>query len=342
MTKVLFYTWAGMGNLGDDWLLENAVKTAVELGIDCTLLLEPQAEVNGYLSEFQKLHWPRLSASIREKKNFSIQINNFGGLVFAGGGWFAADQGVRNPLVMLARLALVPAQIPIVTLSLGAGKFHGWLGKQISKKIAEKLSKNSPISVRCFSDAEALAGIGVSEVSVEPDLAFLDKGCLINEPKVRDITLISLAEPNLSWHTKESLNTQNTVDQAQKLLEIYRNQLFISFQQGIHNDSLFWSQHFKIEFVEPNGIEEAFSYFSKTQTAIVGRLHAAIAAAISGVPEIYIFGYHHKFDLLSELGLELDGTSPVKAHSNENSRQIIQDLHHAAHYCFKRRLNQFL
>lgn len=298
--RIAVYVWSGLGNLGDDWLVENVVSRLTQLGHEPILLLEPQAVAPGGDQHHLAIRWPSAKRLPFGARNHYAEINRCDALLFAGGGWLASDQGFREPAIWAARLARV--SVPVMGVGLGIGPFPGIVGRVAGKLVLRRLSREFPVGVRTQADGEWVASLGVPFFSVGADLAFLSEFEFTRrEARSNGKVAISLPPPHVRW-------TSNPAEWAEKFKERVSERFdvaeveFISFQQGFRSDGDYWRAYFdNVHY--PETPSEAINLMSGFEYAITGRLHATIAASIAGVGRVCTLAYHHKFNLLRDIGL---------------------------------------
>lgn len=300
----LIYSWAGMGNLGDDWILTTVTQLLRNQGRDFTLLLEPQADIGHmeYLHDVNVVRWPRVKQGPVKWFNFRADANKFTTLLLASGGAIAADRGLREPINWLLRFALI--SIPIKAVNIGFGEFKRTFGAEfLRRQLARRLSAAGPISVRTLADGAELSMAGISDFLVHGDITLANRTPIEVNARRRKC-VISLPPPNRRWMREGGEEFASRLSSFVLQRFSQHEIIFVDFQTGTGADSQFWRKYFPNVFSEPN-LPAALEVFAEADFAVVGRLHAAIAAYHNQVPNVMTLGYHHKFDLLQDLGVQV-------------------------------------
>ena len=313
-----------MHNLGDDWLLKVFTEYAENAGHQVTFLVEAKSQLQIPSMNNDVIRWP----SLRSLDSFhdcvtSINANDF--LVFAGGGWFAADRNSKEMIIWWRRIQKI--EIPIFTLSNGFGPFSKRVGKFFAKKALNKLSTqmSRPFHVRTSHDGRELTEQGVMDFNVGSDLALGDAIFLdASGTEMRSDILVSLPRLRKSLEFEDFAKwIENLKD---FLLEYNREVYFLEMQSGEHGDYDFWKLHFP-NMIAVRDLTELESVLQKTEYLVSGRLHGVIAGLAARVPNIMAISYHHKFDLLCEFGVEPLALGSVQFQFN-NPNYDAAEFHH--------------
>jgi polysaccharide pyruvyl transferase WcaK-like protein len=299
--RIGIYAWAGMGNLGDDFLLETAIELISKVADEVVLLLEPEAKWNSN-TNIRIMKWPRTRASFSLRKKFLNDLNQLDYLVFAGGGWLAGDRGVREPLNWYLRTRGL--KVPTIGMSLGVGPFNSKSSSLLGGKIISRIGNTGLLSVRTNDDLYWVSKLGYQSSQLSTDLAFSALLPASNGNSMRQGCVVSLPEVQKSW--TNGVSPSKAADKLISLLgdEVMDTALFVSFQRGNNEDYPFWAKSFpNVEKVA--SFTDAIKLMQSAEKVVAGRLHAGIAAVQAGVPQIALIGYHHKFNVLSDLGLRV-------------------------------------
>jgi hypothetical protein len=277
------YSWSGHGNLGDDWIASVASQ------------LFPNA---AYVKEkwcSYPYHWGRrcLSNSHSKKSRFP--------LVLWGGGWLASDQSEYNTVKRWKRhLSKSNKQgQPVFAFGVGLGPFSHFM--RDSKNLLGKLDRR--IWVRTKEDLKHTLG---KNVFLASDCTILDKSLPENHLKPEWDYLIDFPAWSEHWLSARPWLT----------LEFYRETVLgviskipknskVAFLEAVKGDHLAWAE-LGFEVLVPQDISEMKAEVSKARNIITGRLHLGILGALLGKPTLAL-AYHHKFELLEELGVGVIG-----------------------------------
>jgi hypothetical protein len=292
-----------MGNLGDDFLLDTALELFSDFADEIVLIGEPGSNFTGK-GDYSKLYWPKQKTARRIHKEFFNQVNDLDYLAFAGGGWFAGDRGLREPLNWYLRTRKL--KVSTIGICLGIGPFDGFITQSLGKKALSKIANSGMLSVRSVEDLKWARQLGIVNADLGTDLAFSSSppkeyfggkrsGCVVALPEIQKKWLHTLSPSAAAEKFIDKLSVENLDSTT-----------FVSFQNGVHDDYAFWSKYFPhVEKVA--NLTQAIALMQMAEKVVAGRLHAGIAAVIAEVPEIALIGYHHKFDVLSDLGLVVGG-----------------------------------
>lgn len=293
MATLAIAAWAGMGNLGDDWLFETARRVLAEHEI--VLLREPVAVGVGG-AETDSITWPRVSTSggLAALRRFRRELSSVDGVVFAGGGWLAGDQGPRSPMRWLARL--LAANVPVAASGIGVGPFPTsrslWLGGQALRRFETHLSCRTQADCQWVYRASGRSPV----LSTDPALAFPPTN---HVSETRTGVIVSMPAPRKHWWTGSVDEYRRAVRELAAEVSNGETITFVHFQHGLGGDAAFWEGR---KTIGPSSIEEAATAFSEARIVVAGRLHAALLTCITHTAVIP-FSYHHKFSVLESLGL---------------------------------------
>lgn len=305
---VLVSAWAGMGNLGDDWLLQCALGELA--GTAVVLLVEPAASLPPPLSVHARLAWPRPGR--RGLGRFRREAARAERVLFAGGGWLAGDQGHRAPARWVYRLQALPRGPQRVAAGIGVGPFPG--GTALAGRAA--LARLGTVTGRTAADLEQARRLGRA-IGYGGDLTLLaDLPVAAGATSERSGVVIAMPAARAHWwpgtETEYRTAVRRVADAHRRAGETVR---FVHFQHGPAGDSAFWEGQ---DRRGPLTVADAMAELAVARVVVAGRLHAAIMAARLGA-DVVAFGYHHKFAALGALGLAAaplralhDGTAPAQ------------------------------
>lgn len=293
--RVALAAWAGMGNIGDDWLLETALAS---VGSQVSaVLLEPQADVPACVPPGATvLRWPRLNGAqaLRSVRDFRRHVaESCDAVLFCGGGWLAGDQGARTPARWAARTRLLP--VPCAGYGLGLGPFNG-RGQAILAR--QSLDAMVAFSVRADADAAWAESLGRPRPVVVGDPTFVHDQREHGDGAVRGIA-VAMPAPSQHWlaASREDEYADAVIRTAQALAGD-EPCTFYSFDSS--RDVAFWSSRVTIH--SPDSVDGFMADARRHRAVIAGRFHAAVAAVLAGRP-VVAFGYHHKFEALHRFGV---------------------------------------
>ncbi len=291
--RLLVAAWAGMGNTGDDWLLETAVSelsTAHVVGV----LLEPYARATTpALAAALALHWPRLSpspAAAPAVSTFRRALSEWDGVIFAGGGWLAGDQGARSVLRWRVRTRMLNR--PYVLAGIGVGPFPGHVGATIAANV---LTRARAVTVRTAMDATIARDLTGNLPAVVGDLT--TRGHQVAPSSPRQGVVIAAPQPRRHWlpehrvddYRDAFLSCAHRMSKGEPVMQV-------SFQTP--QDSAFWRPHVRV--VEPQSPRDALEHVARARVVIAGRLHAGLAACSTSTSLVSV-AYHHKAAVLEEM-----------------------------------------
>lgn len=296
--KLLVSAWAGMGNVGDDWLAATIVDALPSC--DVALLLEPGARAERLPPDCDILHWPVLSrhASARDIARFRRSMRTFDAVMLAGGGWFAGDQGPYSLARWAGRLRLV--RRPVIALGLGVGPFPGVLTRITAKFGLRRIA--SPLLVRTEIDRREASALGRRDADSLGDPTFAASIGLGDVP--RHGVVVAVARPASHWASNEGeVKYLARVAALARRCASGERVTFLSFQTSpaTARDEDPW-YGIADEVVVPGSVAQALQVMNGARAAVTGRYHASVMAARLSVPQIAI-AYHHKFDDLRQLGV---------------------------------------
>jgi hypothetical protein len=295
------YSWAGFGNLGDDWIAEVA---AQRLGV--TSISERRCVSLSCLGRYG------LGPHAHEGRGAP--------LLLWGGGWLAADRPESTTLDRWSH-NLRRYRGKARAFGLGIGPFPD-LTAHDERRLAEIFDQiTGPVLVRSPSDLFNLpSGI---QGQVAADVTLLDhrfqSGCesFASIARAEQAPYIAVSLPRYSQHWRDErpwIDEQWYRHWVRKcVMQRQANEriVFVEFDNGGRSTALgdadYWSDLTQ-EVVRPTTIIEAAEVFGQAQWAFAGRLHAGILATLMRVP-VLAFAYHHKFEVLSELGVTVCGLS---------------------------------
>ena len=298
MSAVLISCWAGMGNVGDDWLLRVALDRveASKVGV----LLESSATLPTYANGCPVLRWPPLRPVTPETvwawRRFRRELTEWSAIVSFGGGWLAGDQGVETLGRWLLRFRL--ASRPVFGVELSVGPFPS----RRSRHLGHNLLKTFDIlTVRSNADAEEVERLLHRAPLVVGDGVLFDKEYSHEQPRVpRRGVVVAAARPYDHWLYRDawSAYAERIALVASKLVEPTESVSFVSFQKP--DDAAFWKPYGKV--ITPIDVSTALDLVRNARVVIASRFHATLAAVIASVPVVPI-GYHQKFTSLEEFGI---------------------------------------
>jgi polysaccharide pyruvyl transferase WcaK-like protein len=302
--RLALSAWAGMGNIGDDWLLS----TAMDLGgADVSaVVLEPDAEVPHWIDPTIPVHrWPRLGAGFRavdEVAEFRRGLRRHSdGLLYCGGGWLAGDQGNRTPARWALRTRLVP--VPAAGFGLGVGPFAGRIQQVLARAAVRSMSG---ISVRSQSDADWVEVLTGRRPSVIGDPTF---SLAVDEGIAETGSGVAVVMPAPFPHWLSEGEADRYAEGVMGLAEeVARGQSVAYFAFDRHSDVPFWSRY--VSVTAPPSVADFMAAIASRRAVIAGRFHAAVAAILAGKPVIAL-AYHHKFDALRLYGTEAVPVSTI-------------------------------
>ena len=287
------YTWNGNGNLGDDWIGEVSAQY-----FDSVMAVREERSINP-----MRLGRHRLVRG--DGKAFT------GGLVLWGGGWIAADRPGSRTMTAWARH--LRGQVKEVSgVGLGIGPFidETQKQKQDTKSFFDALQGR--LAVRTVADLEHLPKGHTAILGC--DLALLDRRFWAETQYSgadSDYVVFSFSSYSAHWAVTRAWMTEDWYLRqvgalAEQISRTHRI-VFVEFDKmfGSTSDSAYW-RHLPGVVARPNSIEEAAELFRNAWQVYAGRLHAAILGAVIGNPTLTI-AYHHKFEVVSELGIPTIG-----------------------------------
>ena len=317
--RIGIYAWAGLGNIGDDWLLQTSIKLLSPVVESITIITEPKAKLGEISSGHRVLSWPRLSAERDDRKNFWREVNDLDLVLFAGGGWLAGDQGPREPINWALRVRNI--KTATAAMCIGVGPYRSILLRKVGGYVLKKITSTNLLTVRTAADQFWVTNISSKTAELMTDLSLFDES-IGSGVEARSLKLISLPEISPRW-----LDGESPDECAMRFVDILDDEFlseckFISFQSGEHEDSIFWAKYFKnvISVRNPN---EAMSILRQTETFVSGRLHSTLAAILCGVPNIRTIGYHHKFDVLKDLSLPVTDWQELELESGSVNPNLL-------------------
>jgi len=325
--KLITYSWNGVGNLGDDWISKSVLDHLRSEGFEANCITEPQSlNVDSKVGDLQ---WVRFTKTFVDVIRLRRKLRDYDAMIFAGGGWFAGDQNLRNSLMWLLRVILCP--IPIYTLGIGVGPFNGSCQHFIFRLIAKRIRN---FDVRHILDATHLSFLGITDFTVSADLTFLEPiEPTISKAINRENCLVIL--PAFARH-RSIENLEKTGERILKhlhSLEILDSQIFfVSFQLSPHDDYSSWCEIFPKHLVVGNSVEIA-KVFSSAKYVVAGRLHAALAACRYEVPNICVIPYHEKFQILTEMGITIPKSYEENLEFGMPNISSYRDRHFALAEC---------
>lgn len=286
------YTWAGHGNLGDDWIFDVAGQH-----VEARLVRERRSVRRGGRHVLDDVD-PALP------------------LLLWGGGWLAADRPGADTLRRWSR-HLAAERRPVRGFGLGVGPF-GAARPDDERALAGILGAVDALVVRTAADLDTLPP--GAEASLGCDVALLDRrfapdrvdrlgtgarsgrGLVLALPAWRDHWL--LGRPWLTESAYRDLVERAVRDAGPSLTQVI-------FDSGSdHADERYWS-YLGGDVLRPADIMEAAAAFTAGERVLAGRLHAGVLAAVLGMPALVV-GYHHKFGVLEELGMHVVGTGDLR------------------------------
>lgn len=281
------YTWSNHGNLGDDWISSVAPQYFPK-----AIAVREKRSVNPY----------KLGRYVL-KRDDRRRLEDH--LVLWGGGWLAADRPGSRTVSTWARHLSKP-DFSVSGIGLGFGPFMHADCEQHTQieAISEVLS--GALSVRTYADLKHIpAGY---QGSVGCDVALLDKrffeSCYSGGNSNYDV----MSFPAYSSHWMGSRPWMTEEWYRYTVESMVRNRpasrvVFVEFDQmlGSTSDGSYW-KHLADDVIKPSTIRQAARIFRDARSVFAGRLHAGILAAVVGAPTLAL-AYHHKFEVLSELGI---------------------------------------
>lgn len=290
--RVQSFTWSNHGNLGDDWIGDVAKQYFPEI--------VP-------VTEQRSLNPLRLGRHVLKRDDGRPLEQQ---LLLWGGGWLAADRPHSRTVAAWARHLDSP-DISARGVGLGIGPFTEVDAgqRQHIANIFDAL--NGALTVRTFADLTHVPD-GCS-ASVGCDIALLDRRFdrFSYEGHTGDYIVLSFPAYSPHWaRTRPWMTEKWYLEQVESMVHCSvarRRVVFVEFDQmlGATSDSNYW-KHLATEIVKPASIEEAAGIFRRAREVFAGRLHAAILGAVVGAPTLAL-AYHHKFEVVSELGIPAAG-----------------------------------
>lgn len=333
MATLAIAAWAGMGNLGDDWLATTA--TAVLAEHEVVPVREPSSP--GVEDRpAASVAWPRVTArgGLAELRHFREELQDFDAVVLAGGGWLAGDQGLRSPARWLARL--LATNVPIVACGIGVGPFPTrrslWLGRQVLRRVKNHLSVRSPRDFQWVRQASGRTPILATDLALASAYGATSRS-------ERSGVIVSMPAPRGHWWGGSAGEYRQAVEELANQVSKGETVRFVHFQHGPGGDAEFWEGQAS---AGPRSVEDAIEAYSRARVVVAGRLHAALLASIAGTAMIP-FGYHHKFSVLNSLGVTaypiaqlVNGAPRIRNVQYANPESVIrardrahEDLRHA-------------
>lgn len=294
------YSWSSRGNLGDDWIHSVA-----------SLVFENFTAVYEKRSPWLLgSHYLATRQNKRPKKGSRILL--------WGGGWLAGDQ--RNLRVYRRWSRHFHQNYKFFGFGLGIGPFHffqaqwAWILSNIQQ----------PIFVRCESDEHS--GIEF-KTELAADVVFLDQRISGSTNVAKSGTVFSLARYSAHWLDHNPSLTEvryrELVCEIQKSLSLLGPCTFVEFDSGGRRDSSdsnYWS-FLDMPVLKPKTVEDAFEIFQRAETVVASRLHAGILGALVGA-KVLALSYHHKFESLREIGVEVIDDFSVDSSTSSISPRI--------------------
>lgn len=290
--QVQSYTWSNHGNLGDDWIGDVAKQYFSDIVA---------------VSERRSWNPLRLGSHVLKREDGKPLDRE---LILWGGGWLAADRPSSRTVSAWARHLDFP-NLVAKGVGLGIGPFTE-VDENQKKQIGSIFDAlDGALTVRTFADLEHVPE-GCS-ASVGCDIALLDRRFdgYSYEGHSGDYVVLSFPAYSPHWaRTRPWMTEKWYLEQVESMVqnsEARNRVIFVEFDQmlGSTSDGSYW-RHLATEVVKPSSIEHAAGIFRGARGVFAGRLHAAILGAVVGAPTLAL-AYHHKFEVVSELGIPTAG-----------------------------------
>ncbi len=320
--SVEIYSWAGNGNLGDDWIAQVASKRF------------PHAVFVREKFCPYPLHWGRRCLTNSHSKGKRPP------LILWGGGWLASDQSEYNTVKRWKR-HFEQAQSSgqeVFAFGIGLGPFNYFL--KDSKKVLKFLAGR--IWVRTDTD---LRQISSKSAYLASDCTLLDALPAATEgPEEWDYVIDF---PPWSEHWLESRPWLTLEHYRKSILDLVGSippNSRVAFLEAVRDDVIPW-QELGLPVLSPRSVDELIAAIQKSKIVISGRLHPAILGALLG-KRVLPVAYHHKFQLLSELGLTVLGLEKEFSVANALEKascadqKRVQDVRHRVSEKFRELIQQ--
>ena len=298
MTESLYFTWAGNGNIGDDWI----ASVARQYLANSTLVREKRCFRSGGLG-YRCLSHSHTKAGRQSP------------LILWGGGWLAADRVESDTIARWKRHVRIH-EGPIYTFGLGLGPFQDGGASAVS--IFDRLE--DPVYVRTLSDMHTT--VAKTNISLSCDCVFLDNELFnpqTGRPPARKTSGVSFPRFSANWQKSRPWLTEewylNSIGELVDELKMMGEVVFIEFDHhsGTVSDANYW-RHLGIPSKRPRNVLQAKRLVSNLSQFYTGRLHAGLMGALQSVPTVAL-AYHHKFEALREIAVPVLGlqSPPVLA-----------------------------
>jgi hypothetical protein len=299
------FTWAGNGNLGDDWIYE------VGSGI-----FPNSRAVREVWCKYPS-HWGTRCLSVMHNQDSRNPI------LLWGGGWLASDQRQYRTLRRWRRhLQRAKASSrKVFGFGLGLGPFTYDLANKdvVLNALAGKLW------VRSVSDLIVSAEANPKFAS---DCTLLQLNKLAAGPKAQKVWdyLICLPEYSSHWENQiEGLGNEKYFEIVDQIMSSIPPNSKIAFLESVNGDLTDWQSN-SYQVLRPESPREMREHIASATCLVTARLHPGLMAAMSGLSVIAI-AYHHKFNILEEFAIPViwgiknqdiaDVTNAAKAHSTK-------------------------
>lgn len=276
--KVDSFTWAGHGNLGDDWIFEVGKKHF------------PNSRVVKEVWCKHPKHWgTRCLTHSHDKENSSP-------ILLWGGGWLASDQRKYRTVLRwskhLKRAALKNRSVFGFGLGTGPFSFNLSKARYILRTVKEKLW------VRASADLTSAAEANPVLASDCTMLEYQEISSQRPAQKQWDY-LICLPHFKQHWENQvEGLNQSGYHELIDQLMSTIPSDSRTAFMVSVKGDISYWGNKV-LPILTPNSPQEMSDLIASARCMVTARLHPGLMAAMHGLDVIAI-SYHHKFNILEE------------------------------------------
>lgn len=281
--NVDLFTWAGNGNLGDDWIFEVGKKHF------------PNARVIKENWCKYPQHWGSRCLTHSHDKD------NVAPILLWGGGWLASDQKkyrtVRRWDKHVKRAKSRGRKL--FGFGLGMGPFSYDLS-QASSILASMKGK---LWVRASAD---LSSAAKASPTLASDCTLLEFTEISNQPQASKTWdyLISLPHYRQHWQNQvEGLDEARYHAIINELLSTIPSGSRTAFMVSVNGDLSQWGETI-LPILKPQSPKEMSGFIASARCLVTARLHPGLMAAMHGLDVIAI-AYHHKFSILEEFGISV-------------------------------------
>jgi len=272
------FTWAGNGNLGDDWILEVGSR------------IFPNSRVVKEAWCKYPWHWGTRCLVGMHSQDSKKPI------LLWGGGWLASDQKQYRTLRRWKRhvLRAKASGREVFGFGLGLGPFT----YDLASKAAVLNALNGKLWVRSASDLIDSAEVNPTYAS---DCTLLELNNLVAKPKTQKVWdyLICLPEYSSHWENQiDGLSNEKYFATVDLLMSSIPPNAKVAFLESVTGDLTDWQSN-SYQVLRPESPEEMRENITSATCVVTARLHPGLMAAMSGSRVIAI-AYHHKFNILEE------------------------------------------